>query len=408
MASEKAKYPYDTEIGIYKKQINDVVDSSKNHPIHDAVEKISYGNGQYDIILVLDGVSESKSSKKLVPIGRMLAWDLARFCQDTEPTDINALIEWFKTTTEEPKYKGKGNTTVALLRLDRSTGHVDGFTAGDSVALLAVDRLRDDDKGEPELRCVAEVVASLHCVANYPGVIFNGWRHGVAFEPESFSFQLPNDWEHAYLVAMSDGYGKISDAVASEIYDFNEADQILARRFPDFARVYLPESLVKQAQGVRRSPDGRVLRAAIVHREELWEAIAAYYDEHATETERQELELIDLDCRGLVDLLKKPSAELKINGKSAGEIFASSHRSLRWMTQARYMDAEDEVGLEEYLRQYVMAELFTEAMISRMYETEGGDKPLHLRLHAFGEYLGDVGDDFGVALMKIRRSADSE
>ncbi|MFH2005924.1 MAG: hypothetical protein ABI333_04965 [bacterium] len=404
MESQKAKYPYTTEIGIYKKQINDVVDASKNHPIHDAVEKISYAGGRYDIIVVLDGVSESKSSKKLVPIGRMLSWDLARFCQDTVPEDINALIEWFKSTTENPKYKGKGNTTVALLRLDRSTGHVDGFTAGDSVALLAVDRLRPNDGGEQELRCFAEVVASLHCVANYPGVIYNGWRHGVAFEPESFSFQLPNDWENAYLVAMSDGYGKISDAVSSEIYDYNEADQILAQRFPDFARVYLPQSLVEQAEGVRRSPSGRVLRSAIIHREELWEAISAYYDEHATETERRELELIDLDCRSLADLIKKPSTDVKINGKTAEEVFAASHRSLRWMTQARYMDAEDEVGLEEYLRQYVMAELFAEAMISEMYEAEGGDKPLHLRLHAFGEYLGDVGDDFGVALMKIRRS----
>ena len=66
------KYPFDTEIGIYKKQIEDLVDLSKNHPIHDAVEKISYGDGRYEIIVVLDGVSESKSSKKLVPTGRLL------------------------------------------------------------------------------------------------------------------------------------------------------------------------------------------------------------------------------------------------------------------------------------------------------------------------------------------------
>ena len=80
LGADKPTYPYDTEIGIYKKQIDDLIDPSKNHPIHDAVEKISYGRGRYDLIVVLDGVSESKSDKKLVPIGRMLSWDLARFC----------------------------------------------------------------------------------------------------------------------------------------------------------------------------------------------------------------------------------------------------------------------------------------------------------------------------------------
>lgn len=405
MVESPPKYPYVTEIGIYKKQIEDLVDPSKNHPIHDAVEKISYGNGRYDIIVVLDGVSESKSSKKLVPIGRLLSWDLARFCLDTSPEDIGALVDWFRGTSMDEKYKGKGNTTVALLRFDRATGEVDGFAAGDSVALVAVDRLTDDEDGEAELGCRAEVVVPMHCVANYPGVIYNGWRYGVPFEPETFRFQLPEDWVNAYLVAMSDGYGKISERVVNEIYDFNEVDQILAQRYPDFARVYLPESLVALVPEVRRTPDGRVLRAAIAQQEEVWEAIADYYDNQATESERQELEVIDLDCRLLRDLFKA-GPDTRINGRTPEDLFESSHRTLGWMTRARYMENEDETGLEEHLRQYVMAELFTVAMISDMYDGGGGggDRPLHLRLHAFGEGLGAVGDDFSVALMRIRRS----
>lgn len=402
VAESSPKYPYATEIGIYKKQIEDLIDPSKNHPIHDAVEKISYGGGRYDIIVVLDGVSESKSSKKLVPIGRLLSWDLARFCLDTTPDDIGALVDWFRTTSMEDKYKGKGNTTVALLRFDRATGEVDGFAAGDSVALLAVDRLRKDEDGEATLSCRAEVVVPMHCVANYPGVIYNGWRYGVPFEPETFRFQLPEDWVNAYLVAMSDGYGKISERVVSEVYDFNEVDQTLAQRYPDFARIYLPEPLAKLVPEARRTPDGRVLRASIAHHEELWQAFGEYYDNRATEQERQELEVIDLDCRALRRLFKN-APDLRINDRTPDEIFESSHRSLRWMTQARYMEAEDETGLEEHLRQYVMAELFTVAMISEMYDADVGKRALHLRLHTFGEGLGAVGDDFSVALMRIRR-----
>ena len=404
MEAPPPKYPYDTEIGIYKKQIEDLVDPSKNHPIHDAVEKISYGGGRYDIIVVLDGVSESKSSKKLVPIGRLLSWDLARFCLDTTPEDIGSLVDWFRTTSEDEKYKGKGNTTVALLRFDRATGEVDGFAAGDSVALLAVDRYDGDGDGQDELVCRAEVVVPMHCVANYPGVIYNGWRFGVPFEPETFRFQLPDKWVNAYLVAMSDGYGKISERMVTELYDFNEVDQTLAQRYPDFARIYLPESLAKLVPEARRTPDGRVLRAAIAHHEALWQAFGEYYDHEATEQERQELEVIDLDCRALRRLYRDTGPDALINGRSPEEIFASSHRSLRWMTQARYMDAEDETGLEEHLRQYVMAEQFTVAMISHMYDADESKRALHLRLHAFGERLGPVGDDFSVAMMRIRRT----
>jgi hypothetical protein len=400
-----SEYVYDTEIGIYKKQIDDPVDPSKNHPIHDAVERIRYGGGRYDIILVLDGVSESKSVRKLVPIGRMLSWDLARFCQDESPAELQQLMDWFRGTTSEPKYRGKGNTTVAFLRFDRATGHVDGFTAGDSVLLLALDRQRPDDQGEPELRCLAEVLAPMHCVANYPGVIYNGWRHGVPFEPEPFHFQLPQDWVNAYLVAMSDGYGKIGDEVADRLYDYNEADQILARRFPDFAQVYLPEVLHRaHAPEVARSPEGRVRYADIAHHQRLWEAIGAYYDERASAEERRELELIDLDCVGLRQVVRQDPAQVEIHGKSGTRLLEESHKTLRWMRQARYMEHEDELGLEEYLRQYVMAELFTEAMIAEMFDAAGPADPLPSRLHSFGESLGPVGDDFSVALMRIHRS----
>lgn len=397
---------YLTELACYKRQINDVTNPEKNHPIHDAVERISYGHGRYDMAIVLDGVSESKSQKLLVPIGRMLNWDLARFCQQENPTEIEALAEWFAGTTRDPRYQGQGNTTVAVIRFDHETGVIDGFNAGDSPVLLALDRLRPGDDGELVLKCAAEVLSPMHCVANSPGMIYNGWRFGVDFEPSTFRCDLPGEWVHAYCIAMSDGYGKISDEVASELYDYNEADQILAARAPDFARVYLPEKLVPMVPEVRRSPEGRVLRQSIAHRDDLWEAIARYYDTEATEEERRELEVMDLDCLALAQLVRAPQDTSPIfNGRSAQQVLESSHRSLTWMTRARYLPNEDEVGLEEYLRQYVMAELFVEAMISEMYETAGGEDELHVLLHNFGESLGPIADDFSVSLIRIQRAA---
>jgi hypothetical protein len=226
----------------------------------------------------------------------------------------------------------------------------------------------------------------------------------VEFKPEPFHFQLPQDWVNAYLVAMSDGYGKISDEVADRLYDYNEADQILAQRFPDFARVYLPEALHREhASEVPRSPEGRVRYADIAHHQALWDAIGDYYDQQATSEERQELELIDLDCVGLRQVVREEPDQVCVHGKSGAQLLADSHKTLSWMRQARYMPHEDELGLEEYLRQYVMAELFTEAMISEMFDAARPTDTLPARLHAFGESLGPVGDDFSVALMKILR-----
>lgn len=405
---EKQAYPYDVEVGLYKKQIEDREDPSKNHPIHDAVEKVIYGGGRYEIVLVLDGVSESKSAKKLVPIGRMLSWDLARFCQEQAPTELSPFVDWFRSTTEDPRYQGKGNTTVAFLRFDRTNGRVDGFTAGDSPVLLALDRLEAGESGLEEVRCLAEVLAPLHCVANYPGVITNGWRHGTPFAPSVFHFQLPEAWETAYLVAMSDGYGKIGEDVARALYDYNEADQILAARFPDFAQVFLPASLHRLAPELPRSPEGRVLRAALASHEALWAALSDFYDHEATEAEQRELEVIDLDCRALRELARKPPEAVTINGRSGEEILASCHKTLVWMREARYMENEDESGLEEYLRQYVMAELFVEAMIGELYDPTAPALPLGRRLHAFGERLGPVADDFSVAVARITRATPED
>lgn len=404
MDMEKPSFPFDIQLGLYKKQIDNRQDPSKNHPIHDAVEKVSYGGGRYEFILTLDGVSGSKSAKKLVPIGKMLCWDLARFCQESTPEDMEELIQWFAATTQDPKYRGKGNTTVALLRFDRLTGAVDGFSAGDSPVLLALDRLVPGEGDAPELRCAAEVLAPLHCVANYPGVIYNGWRHGTPFVPSRVHLSLPEPWVSAYLITMSDGYGKIAEDVALELYDYNEADQILADRFPDFARVFLPAALHRLAPDLARSPDGRVQRADLRRHEALLGALSDYYDHQATEEERRELEVIDLDCVGLRELMKSPSEKILSSGRSVEAILAASHRSLQWMREARYMDNEDETGLEEYLRQYVMAKLFTEAMISALDAPDSAGTPLHRRLHAFGEGLGPVGDDFAVAVMRIVRT----
>lgn len=399
---EKTTFRYDAEVACYKKQINDTQDPSRNHPIHDQVEKLTYGGGRYVIAVVMDGVSESKSEKKTVPITRLLCWDLARFCHEQNPLAMQEIVDWFKTTTVEPKYGGQGNTTVVLLRLDRVTGVVDGMGVGDSVMLLATDRLVTGEDGEAELRCQAEVLAPLHCVANYPGVIWNGWRHGIEFRPDTFTITLPEGWVNLYLVAMSDGYGKISPAAANRLYDWGDVDRILAERYPDFARVFLPAALAPLLPEVKRRADGRILRRVLQGRDEVWDALRRYYAENATPAEQREMETVDLDCLDLRKLFRsRESPPPLIHGRTPAEVLATGHRTLGWMAGARYMESEDELGLEEYLRQYVMAEQFVQALISATVEDEQPDRPLTEALHAFGEDLGDIGDDFSVALMKI-------
>jgi hypothetical protein len=92
---------------------------------------------------------------------------------------------------------------------------------------------------------------------------------------------------------------------------------------------------------------------------------------------------------------------VRLRDRTGEEILAASHKSLEWMRQARYMEAEDALGLEEYLRQYVMAELFVEAMISEMYDPAAAAGSLSSRLHAFGDRLGRIDDDFAVAILRV-------
>ena len=66
----------------------------------------------------------------------------------------------------------------------------------------------------------------------------------------------------------------------------------------------------------------------------------------------------------------------------------------------------DDAGVEVYLRQYAVAELFTESMVTHLshhYAPETGDtsRTLTSLLRDFVEGLGQIGDDFCVGMIRI-------
>ena len=394
---------YRIETAIYKKQIDHPENPAKNHPIHDAVEKIVYAGGRFVFGLVLDGVSETKSQKKLVPIGRMLCWDLARYCAQESPSDLEQIIDWFRESTGKPEYMNKGATTVSLIRFDRKTGIIDGFNLGDSVTMMVVEQA-GTYKGKPRMIRRAAVLAPLHSVANECNVVYQCWRHNRPFEPDRFKLSFPKQLSRIHLVAMSDGFAKITTKVANEIYDHLRAERILTKRYPDFVRVYLPESLADLAPDVKRPPMGRVAFSQVSENQDLKKAVRLHFQGGATAQEKLELSRVDLNTMHLRSLIQaRDEPERLILGRPVRELLERSHRTLKWLTKAPFNDRGDDRGIEEHLRQYLMAELFTERMIQRLAQDEEDGVALSKRLHSFGESLGQIGDDFSVAVLQISR-----
>ncbi|MFH2006357.1 MAG: hypothetical protein ABI333_07215 [bacterium] len=396
--------PYFAEAACYKKQIDHPTDPSRNHPIHDEVEKIEYGDGRWVIALTLDGVSETKSQKKLVPIGRMLAWDFAKFCQTETPETMDAIVDWFRATTRNPHYAGQGATTVSLIRFDRRSGIVDGINVGDSVPLMVVDRATRGADGSAQLSRRGVVLSPLHSVPNDPRTVYKCWRSNSPFEPDGFRLALPKAFTSVWLVTMSDGFARISDAVATQLYDFRLIERVLARRYPDFVRVYLPTELAPLAPDVKRPKRGRVRFSAVRDNRPLQKAFAEHYMK-ASREERREMEIVDLDTMFLHTLVSaKNDPDREILGKTVEQHRASGHRTLRWLMRAPLSPRTDDRGIEVHLRQYSEAEFFSEAMIRHIQRDVGGEDSLTSRLRAFMEGLGQIGDDFCVAMIQVQRA----
>ncbi len=400
-------YPYRTDAAAYKKQIDHPTDPSRNHPIHDAVEIVEYDNGRFVVILVLDGVSETKSQKKLVPIGRELCWVFSKFCNDHQPVEMQEIVAWFRSTTREPQFSGMGATTVSLIRLDRQEGVVDGINLGDSVPLMVVDRQKHSSRDRPAIHRRAAVLAPLHSVANEPSTVYKCWRYQKPFEPDGFRFALPKQFDAVWLVGMSDGFGKITENVARKLFDFRRVERVLAKRYPDFVRVYLPEELAHLAPGVKRPKRGRVRFSTIKDNAPLKAAFTSYYRDRAGPTEQHEMEVVDLDTMFLQTLIQARGEDGRlILGRTVHDHLEHGHRTLRWLTKAPYNPRNDDAGVEAYLRQYAVAELFTESMIAHLshhYAPESGEpsRALTSLLRDFIEGLGQIGDDFCVGLVRI-------
>jgi len=394
--------PFGTDVACYKRQIDHPTDPARNHPIHDAVEMIDYGDGRWIIGLSLDGVSETKDQKKLVPIGRMLSWDFSKFCSDERPEQMNDIVAWFRQTTRNPHYAGKGATTVSLIRFDRHTGVIDGINLGDSVPLMIVQNPVAGPQGPRHTQFRAVVLAPLHTVANDTGSVYKCWRHGVPFEPDGFRLALPRKYTAVWLVTMSDGFVKVNESVAHRLYDFRVLERILAKRYPDFVRVFLPEPLVHMAPGVRRPNHGRVRFSLIKDNAPLKQAFTEYYKDRASPEERKSMEVVDLDTTFLQTLLSaKDDDSREILGKTVKQHKKDAHRTLKWLFKAPVNPRVGDRGFESYLRVYCMSELFGEAMVHFIDRNADSGTSLSRRLRAFMEGLGKIGDDFCVALIRL-------
>ncbi len=394
---------FQLESAVFKREINDIHAPERNHPIHDAASVFSYRLEEEDwsIVITLDGVSESKSAQgDTVAVARELAWDLEAFCREEKPREIHDIVKWFAQSVNNPKYEGKGATTISLLRFHHQTGAIDGLAVGDSPALLVV-------RHEQNIR--AQVLTPLHVVVNDPNAITRQWRYGLPLEATVFQCDLPQPAEQVYLVTMSDGYQKLSDRDTMRTMDDDMIDSTASEFFPFFTKVYPPESILEKFPSLRPDSEGSVPFFHLAACPGIWDELSAVYEKVDAET-RHQMAIVDFDVDLLYMYYKNPARVSEILNVPEEEIVQSCHPSLTWMRSAEFNPAKDESDLEGYLREYVQSTVFTRHFIETVTSGAGfsfAKPPLQKRLRDFIEELDPIGDDFSIAMLEVTVFQDS-
>jgi len=388
---------FQLESAVTKRQINDVRAPERNHPIHDAASIFTYRDGEDDwsVVITLDGVSESKSADgETVQVARELAWDLEVHCREARPREIKDFARWFSDSVSNTAYQGKGATTISLLRFHHQTGAIDGLAVGDSPALLVV---------RHEGRLQAQVLTPLHVVANDPSSITRQWRYGLPLEITVFQCDLPQPAGQVYLVTMSDGYQKLSDADTVRLMDDDILDSTASEFFPYFTRVYPPAAILERYRTLRPDLDGAVPFFRLASCPGVWEAMSEVY-EQADEKTRRAMAIVDFDVDLVYAYYKNPSRVADLLGVTEDEIAQACHPALAWMRSADFNPAKDESDLEGYLREYVQATVFAQSFVELVTDVRSAafDRPsLQKRLKDFVDGLDPIGDDFSIAMLEI-------
>ncbi len=388
---------FQLESAVAKREINDVKAPERNHPIHDAASVFSYRDQEDDwsVVITLDGVSESKSADgETVQVARELAWDLEVHCRENRPRDIKDFARWFSASVSNTAYQGKGATTISLLRFHHQSGAIDGLAVGDSPALLVV---------RHGGRLQAQVLTPLHVVANDPSSITRQWRYGLPLEVTVFQCDLPRPAGQVYLVTMSDGYQKLSDADTVRLMDDDVLDSTAAEFYPYFTRVYPPAAILERYRNLRPDPDGAVPFFRLGICEGVWEAMSEVY-EQADEKTRRSMAIVDFDVELVYEYYKNPARVAGLVGEPEDELARSCHPALQWMRSADFNPAKDESDLEGYLREYVQATVFAQSFVELVTDVRSAafDRPsLQKRLKDFVDGLDPIGDDFSIAMLEI-------
>ncbi|MBU1218944.1 hypothetical protein KKF34_10815 [Myxococcota bacterium] len=394
----RSDYPWKIEPAFYKLKINDVNNPQRNHPLHDSATVFSYAKDRFHIAVTFDGVSESREKDKdLVNISRELEWDLESYCRKSSPEDIHQIADWFKNSINNEKYSGMGATTISLLRFDCQTSIIDGICVGDSPAAIG----RSVVRGGEEI-IEAQILTALHSVANDPGIITRQWKYGKNLDLTVFSTVIPQS-ETVFLVTLSDGYGKLSDKDVVRLVDDDLQDSKVAVFFPDFARVYLPGAVYNKFPELRPDCEKSVSYYQVSKNPEIMSFLASIYDT-LTPSEKKLAATVDLDTNSLFQFYRNPGSFKNEDGDDADTVLSRSHPALAWMLGAPYNDARDETGLDDYLREYIIAELFIVSMLEEVYfsSLETGEN-LQRSLKSFFDGLGPIADDFSVAMFTLKK-----
>jgi hypothetical protein len=157
------------------------------------------------------------------------------------------------------------------------------------------------------------------------------------------------------------------------------------------------------APGLRRPKNGRIRQASVNQHPDLVEALRRYGREQATPEEKLQMVRVDLDTSLLFTLIAaREGSYRKFLDQPVGEALKASHRTLTWLTRAPINPRLEDHGIEGWLRQYVMAELFAESMLQRVGRTRGELGDMNQRLRDFFEWLGQIADDFAAIILGIR------